>query len=244
MQANGARLEFDATLWVQWHHTHAWVESGRVLAEPLNGGAVVSVYDAWGRVLGRYGFRHGEWRHVDTGAAPESLDEGMAGRVAPAHALLPHPGLALAAQVFRARRPIHTPAAPGVPLPREDSAIVQGLIRGAIALVLAGWLVVWLAWVAYLVWKVWVRVQTGLWPMLTLHDVGVDYHVGWPAAQYGIDYVLHLGLGWTFLLAGTAIYVLLGGTVLFFVFMVIKLAETMVRTLYASATAGIGNRMQ
>jgi hypothetical protein len=242
MQANGARLQFGRALWAQWHNVHVWVESGQLVAEPINDQASVTVFDCWGRVLARYGFRKGEWRHADSGAAPDALDESQAGRVSPEHALLPSPALALAAQTYRHRRPIRTPIVPGdEKMPREDSAIVQGLIRGAIALFLAGWLVVWLGWVTYVVWKVWTRVQTGQWPKLSLHDVGFQYHVGWPALQTGIDRVLHLGLGWTFLLVGTAVYVVVGGTVLFVLFMAIKLVEALVRVAYA-AYAGAGTQ--
>lgn len=245
MQAIGARLLLDRTLWAHWRHVHAWVEGGRVLVEPVNDQAVVTVYGAWGVPLASFTFRKGQWRNVDTGAAPEQFDEALAGRVSPAHDLLPNPALAQAAEQYRARRPIRTPKVPGDEArPPEDSAVVQRLIRSAIATFFAGWALVWLAWVTYVAWKVWTRIHTGIWPKLTLRDLGFHFHIGWVAMQRLVDYVLDLGLGVTFLFAGVAIYVIVGGVVLFFLFMAIKLVEALVRVIYTTATAGVGNRLQ
>jgi hypothetical protein len=245
MQALGARLQLDRTLWAQWRHVHAWVEGAEVLLEPVNDRAVVTLYGPWGAPVASFGFRKGQWRNVDTGAAPTEFDEGLAGRVSPAHQLLPSPALAQAAERYRAKRPIRTPKVPGDELrPPEDSAVVQKLIRSAIATFFAGWALVWLAWVTYVVWKVWTRIHTGIWPKLTLRDLGMHLHVGWGALQQVVDYVLDLGLGVTFLFAGVAIYVIAGGIVLFFLFMIIKLVEALVRAVYATATAGAGNRLQ
>jgi hypothetical protein len=245
MQANGARLQLDRTLWARWRNVHAWVEGGHLLAEPINDRAEVTVYGPWGDALARFAFRRGQWRNAESGADPGEFDESLAGRVSPGHEVLPDPALALAAQGYRSRRPIRTPIVPGdEKVPREDSAIVQRLIRGAIGLFFAGWLVVWLAWVTYVVWKVWTRLRTGDWPKLTLRDLGFHFHFGWSAVQGTADYVLDLGLGWTFLLAGTAVYVVLGGIVLFFLFMAIKLVEALIRAVYSTATAGAGNRLQ
>jgi hypothetical protein len=239
MQANGAKLQFDRALWAQWQNVHAWSEAGHVMVEPINDRASVTVFDSWGQVLVRYAFLKGRWVHADTGADPEAFDESTAGRVTPPHEILPSPALAAAAEVYRSRRPIRTPVIPGdEKMPREDSPIVQKLIRGAIAIFFAGWLVVWASWVSYVVWKVYTRIKTGEWPKLTLHDVWFHYHVGWLPAQSAIDYVLHTGLGWTFLFVGTAVYILVGGTMLFFLFMFIKVAETFIRFLYTTATAG------
>ena len=71
MQANGARLQFDKALWAHWHNVHAWVESGLLIAEPIDDDAAVTLFDSWGRVLARYGFSKGQWRHAESGAAPE-----------------------------------------------------------------------------------------------------------------------------------------------------------------------------
>jgi hypothetical protein len=243
MQEFGARLQFDPSLWAQWQNVHAWVESGQLMVEPVNDAASVTVFSPWGQALSRFVFVRGQWCDAESGGSPSLFDESRAGRVVPPHATLPDVALAQAAERFRAGRPIRTPRVPGDQArPPEDSAIVQKLIRGAIAIFFAGWTVVWLSWITYVVWKVWTRIRTGDWPKLTLRDLGLHYHVGWLPLQHTFDYVLDTGLGWTFLFAGTAVYVLLGGVILFLLFMVIKLVEALVRLVYATATAGAGHR--
>jgi len=83
MQAEGKRLRFDSTLWVQTGGVRTERIDGNTVAEAIEDEAFVKVLNHFGRALKLYVFENDAWVDADTGAAPAAFDAALAGRIAP-----------------------------------------------------------------------------------------------------------------------------------------------------------------
>jgi hypothetical protein len=110
-----------------------------------------------------------------------------------------------------------------------ESRISANLVNASIALVMFGWVLIWLGWIVHGVWKITGWLRTGTAPKLTLRDLGATLPHPWPFLQSLTDFVLDAGLGLLLFIAGTAVYVIFGGVLLFLLFVLIRTVEILVR---------------
>ena len=110
-----------------------------------------------------------------------------------------------------------------------ESRFAAFLVNASITLVMVGWVLIWLGWIVHGVWKITLWIKTGTAPVLRLRELGVSIPNPWPLVQPVVDFVLDTGLGLLLFIAGTAAYVIFGGVLMFFVFLVIRSVEVTLR---------------
>jgi hypothetical protein len=113
MQADGKKLKFSKTLWVQYEGVDTSEEGDQVCLEGRGEDSYVKVFNQYGRLLKLYTFSGGHWTDSETGQAPAGFDETQAG-----HLSAPAPAMATAkapakkpAKKAPAKKPAKKPAA-------------------------------------------------------------------------------------------------------------------------------------
>ena len=104
MQADGKKLKFSKTLWVQYEGVDTSEEGDQVCLEGRGEDSYVKVFNQYGRLLKLYTFSGGHWTDSETGQAPAGFDETQAG-----HLSAPAPAMATAKAP--AKKPAKKPAA-------------------------------------------------------------------------------------------------------------------------------------
>jgi len=118
----------------------------------------------------------------------------------------------------------------GIKANAGESRVATILVNFSISLVMAGWVIIWLGWIVHGVWKISVWIIKGTAPVLTLRELGVSLPYRISLIEPLERFMLDTGLGLLLFVAGTAVYVIMGGVLLFILFIVIRSVDRVFRS--------------